>query len=138
MPKQKFSASVNRMNPSAGNGSDEKLKKKITFNHELEDQIRIQSRKLISLVSDLKEENIIPATFGLLHTNERVSKQLSLEKADLNQAYLEYDSVKFKTIKSAVLQSLAESSILIESEIVSTNISGKTVHLLQINIKALK
>ena len=135
--RKKFSASVSSMQPGKDT-KDEMPKSTVKFDHELEDKIRVQSRKLIYLVSELKEEKIIPLAFGLLFTNEKVRKLFDIEKSTLTQAYLEYDQVKFSTIKDSVIQSLADSKIPVESQHDGLTPSGRKVIRLQIDIKALK
>ena len=73
----KFSASVHRR--QAADGANSTPKKTDTFDHETEDKIRVQSRKLTYLVSDLKEEKIIPLTFGLMYTNDKLKKFFEIE-----------------------------------------------------------
>lgn len=137
----KFSASLNNMGRSnrvSPKTQQNPQNKTIKFDHQMEDKIRDQARKVFYLASELQEENLLPDAHGLLMTNERIVKIFPDKAKDLDYAYLEISETKFLVDKNRLLQFLADNNIPVESQKEGTNSTGGKVIRLLIGIKNLK
>ena len=112
MPSRKFSASIGR-DPGPSNRPVNRKKKHIVarFSQEQEDKIRLESRRLVFLVTELKQEGIVPQNFGLVLKDDKLKTFFELTEGFAGKAFIEYTPQKFEEYKAALLESLSQRKV---------------------------